>query len=156
VKTLYTDTDINEYFRALRGFQPRQFQTETIHKILNRQDVLLRAPTGTDINEYFRALRGFQLRQFQTETIHKILNRQDVLLRAPTGSGKTETAHAPFLFCVSGMDLFGGRFGNSQQGKFSIARIGKIVRYNQLFWQAGLLFSVFARDRTQITPEPLW
>jgi hypothetical protein len=96
--------------------------------------------TDTDINEYFRALTGFQPRQFQTETIHKILNRQDVLLRAPAGSGKAETAHSPFLFCVSGMDLFGGRFGNSLQGKFSIARIGKIVRYKQLFWQAGLLF----------------
>jgi hypothetical protein len=112
--------------------------------------------TDTDINEYFRALTGFQPRQFQTETIHKILNRQDVLLRAPTGLGKTETACAPFLFCVSGMDLFGGRFGNSLQSKFSIARIGQIVRYNQLFWQARLLFSVFARSRTQITPEPLW
>jgi len=112
--------------------------------------------TDTDINEYFRALTGFQPRQFKTETIHKILNRQEVLLRALTGSGKTEAAIAPFLFCVSGMDLLGGRFGNSLRGKFSIARIGKILRYNQLFWQAGLLFSVFARDRTQITPAPLW
>jgi len=112
--------------------------------------------TDTDINEYFGALTRFQPQQFQTETIHKILNRQEVLLRARTGSRQTETAHAPFLFCVSGMDLFGGRFRNSLQSKFSIARIGKIVRYNQLFWQAGLLFSVFARDQTQITPEPLW
>jgi hypothetical protein len=96
--------------------------------------------TDTDIKEYFRTLTGFQPRQFSTETIHKIFNRQDVLLRAPTGSGKTETAHAPFLFCVSGMDLFGGRFGNSLRAKFSIARIGQIVRYNQLFWQAELLF----------------
>lgn len=111
--------------------------------------------TDTNIKEYFRALTGFQPRQFQTEIIHKILNRQDFLLRAPTASGKTQTADAPFLFCVSGMDLFGGRFGNSLQSKFSIARIGKIVRYNQLFWQAELLFSVFARDRTQIAPEPL-
>lgn len=54
------------------------------------------------------------------------------------------------------MDLFGGRFGNSLRVKFSIARLDQIVRYNQLFWQAGLLFSVFARSRTQITPEPLW
>jgi len=111
--------------------------------------------TDTNLNEYFRALTGFQPRQFPTETIHKILNRQDVLLRAPTGSGKTETAHAPFLFCVSGMDLFGGRFGNSLQGKFSIARIGQIVRYNQLFWQAGLLFSVFARSNSNHSRTPV-
>ena len=111
--------------------------------------------TDTDINEYFRALTGFQPRQFQTETIHKILNRQDVLLRASAGSGKTETAHSPYLFCVWGMDLFGGRFGNSLQGKFSIARIGKIVRYKQLFWQAGLLFSVFARSNSNPSRTPV-
>src|SRR4028119_1555526 len=111
--------------------------------------------TDTDINEYFRALTGFQPQQFQTETIHKILHRQDVLLRAPTGWGKTETAHAPFLFCVSGMDLFGGRFGNSLQSKFSIARIGQIVRYKQLFWQARLLFSVFARSNSNHSRTPV-
>jgi CRISPR/Cas system-associated endonuclease/helicase Cas3 len=111
--------------------------------------------TDTDINEYFRALTGFQPRQFQTEIIHKILNRQDFLLRAPTGSGKTETADAPFLFCVSGMDLFGGRFGNSLPSKFSIAQIGKIVRYNQLFWQAGLFFSVFARSNSNHSRTPV-
>jgi hypothetical protein len=110
--------------------------------------------TDTDIKEYFRALTGFQPRQFQTETIHKILNRQDVLLRAPTGSGKAETAHAPFLFCVSGMDLFGGRFGNSLQVKFSIARIDQIVRSHQLFWHAGLFFSVFARSELKSLPNP--
>ena len=110
--------------------------------------------TDTDINEYFRALTGFQPRQFQAETIRKILNHQDVLLRAPAGSGKTETARVPFLFCVWGMDLFGGRFGNSLGSKFSIARIGKIVRYNQLFWQAGLFFSVFARSELKSLPNP--
>ncbi|MEG4288848.1 DEAD/DEAH box helicase [Microcoleus sp. C2C3] len=89
--------------------------------------------TDTDINEYFRALTGFQPRQFQAETIHKILNRQDVLLRAPTASGKTETARAPFLFCVWGMDLFGGRFKNSLQSKFSIFRCGQPMSFRTLW-----------------------
>jgi hypothetical protein len=96
--------------------------------------------TDTDIKEYFRALTGFQPRQFSTETIHKILNRQDVLLRAPTGPGKAETAHAPFLFCVSGMDLLGGRFGNSLRGKFSIARMAKLFAISNHFGKRGCFF----------------
>lgn len=42
---------IDQYFQTLTGFPPRQFQLQTIHKLLNRQDVLLRAPTGSGKTE---------------------------------------------------------------------------------------------------------
>jgi CRISPR-associated endonuclease/helicase Cas3 len=42
---------IDEYFENLVGFSPRNFQRATILKILNRQDVLLRAPTGSGKTE---------------------------------------------------------------------------------------------------------
>lgn len=42
---------IDEYFQKLVGFPPRNFQRATILKILNRQDVLLRAPTGSGKTE---------------------------------------------------------------------------------------------------------
>lgn len=42
---------IDEYFENLVGFPPRNFQRATILKILNRQDVLLRAPTGSGKTE---------------------------------------------------------------------------------------------------------
>lgn len=42
---------IDEHFRTLTHFPPRNFQRETILKILNRQDILLRAPTGAGKTE---------------------------------------------------------------------------------------------------------
>lgn len=42
---------INEYFQRLVGPRPRNFQRETIFNIFNRQDVLLRAPTGSGKTE---------------------------------------------------------------------------------------------------------
>ncbi|WP_230968498.1 DEAD/DEAH box helicase [Nostoc sp. WHI] len=42
---------INEYFQTLTTFAPRNFQRETIAKLLQRQDILLRAPTGSGKTE---------------------------------------------------------------------------------------------------------
>ncbi len=38
---------IDEYFQTLTTFPPRKFQREAIAKLLNHQDILLRAPTGS-------------------------------------------------------------------------------------------------------------
>jgi CRISPR-associated endonuclease/helicase Cas3 len=43
--------EINHYFYTLTNFPPRQFQLQTIAHLLNRQDVLLRAPTGSGKTE---------------------------------------------------------------------------------------------------------
>ncbi len=43
--------NLNHYFHTLTGHQPRQFQLQTIAKLLNRQNVLLRAPTGSGKTE---------------------------------------------------------------------------------------------------------
>ena len=42
---------IAQSFHDLTGFPPRQFQLQTIEKLLNRQNVLLRAPTGSGKTE---------------------------------------------------------------------------------------------------------
>ena len=42
---------IDQFFKTLTGFSPRQFQRQTITRLLNRQDVLLRAPTGSGKTE---------------------------------------------------------------------------------------------------------
>lgn len=42
---------VREFFQHLTGFTPYQFQEETILKLLDRQDVLLRAPTGAGKTE---------------------------------------------------------------------------------------------------------
>ncbi|MBD2136802.1 CRISPR-associated endonuclease Cas1 [Anabaena sp. FACHB-1237] len=42
---------IDAHFKALTTFQPRNFQREVITKLLHRQDILLRAPTGSGKTE---------------------------------------------------------------------------------------------------------
>jgi CRISPR-associated endonuclease/helicase Cas3 len=42
---------IDEYFQTLTTFPPRNFQREAIAKLLNRKDILLRAPTGSGKTE---------------------------------------------------------------------------------------------------------
>ena len=43
--------NIDQHFQTLTTFPPRQFQRETITKLLHRQDILLRAPTGSGKTE---------------------------------------------------------------------------------------------------------
>ena len=42
---------IEQYFHTLTTHQPYNFQTQTITRILNRQDTILRAPTGSGKTE---------------------------------------------------------------------------------------------------------
>ena len=42
---------IDAQFQTLTTFPPRNFQRETILKLLHRQDILLRAPTGSGKTE---------------------------------------------------------------------------------------------------------
>ncbi|ERT07692.1 CRISPR-associated helicase Cas3 [Lyngbya aestuarii BL J] len=43
--------NINQQFHSLTNFSPRQFQQETISKIINSENVILRAPTGSGKTE---------------------------------------------------------------------------------------------------------
>lgn len=43
--------NLNHHFHTLTNFPARQFQLQTIEKLLNRQNILLRAPTGSGKTE---------------------------------------------------------------------------------------------------------
>ncbi|MUH00056.1 hypothetical protein F7734_50410 [Scytonema sp. UIC 10036] len=42
---------IDQYFQTLTTFLPRDFQRKTVAKLLQRQNILLRAPTGSGKTE---------------------------------------------------------------------------------------------------------
>jgi CRISPR/Cas system-associated endonuclease/helicase Cas3 len=42
---------ISQYFQTLTGYIPYEFQEEAIAQILNREDVILRVPTGSGKTE---------------------------------------------------------------------------------------------------------
>ncbi len=61
-----------EYFHILTGFPPRQFQEDAIARLLNRQNVLLRAPTGSGKTE--TAIAPFLFAQIlQGDFPHKLI-----------------------------------------------------------------------------------
>jgi CRISPR-associated endonuclease/helicase Cas3 len=43
--------NLNHYFHTCTNFPSRQFQLQTIQKLLNRQDILLRTPTDSGKTE---------------------------------------------------------------------------------------------------------
>jgi CRISPR-associated endonuclease/helicase Cas3 len=93
---------ISENFKTLTGFEPRQFQQETVKQLLQGQNALLRAPTGSGKTETavapFLLARQMRVTDFPNKLIYVVPLRTlatSLRSRAKTLVETWEAAHPP-------------------------------------------------------------